>query len=72
MHTEAALALPILASGSRGTKWVGQCWCHCGFGAAPKLIKIDDVRFEAMNLREKAIGDSSAITWTPLQKVQMS
>ena len=71
MHTEAALALPILASGSRGTKWVGQCWCHCGFGAAPKLIKTDDVCFEAMNLREKAIGDSSAITWTALQKVQI-
>ena len=50
---------------------MGQRWPRRWSGSAPKLISIDSVRFESMNLREKTISDAAAVTWTALQKVQI-
>ncbi|CAK0851057.1 unnamed protein product, partial [Prorocentrum cordatum] len=50
---------------------MGQGWPWRWFGSAPKLIDIENIRFESMNLREKAIGDAATVTWTALQKVQI-
>ena len=36
-----------------------------------RVIGMDQVRFEAMNLREKTINDAAVVTWTALQKIQV-